>query len=90
MANHKSAIKRARQNLKRNERNRQQRSRMRTILKNTEAAIAQKDGEKAKTCLLDAVRILDKSASKGLIHKNKAARKKSILTKKVNRIAAGA
>ncbi len=90
MANHKSAFKRARQNLKRNERNRQQRSRMRTILKNTEAAIAQKDGEKAKTCLLDAVRILDKSASKGLIHKNKAARKKSILTKKVNRIAAGA
>jgi len=90
LANHKSAIKRARQNLKRNERNRQQRSRMRTILKNTEAAIAQKDGEKAKTCLLDAVRILDKSASKGLIHKNKAARKKSILTKKVNRIAAGA
>jgi len=90
LANHKSAAKRARQNLKRNERNRQQRSRMRTILKSAETAIAQKDGEKAKTCLLDAVRILDKSASKGLIHRNKAARKKSILTKKVNRISAGA
>lgn len=90
MANHRSAIKRARQNLKRNERNRQQRSRMRTILKNAEAAITQNDEEKAKTCLADAVRILDKSASKGLIHKNKAARKKSILTRKVNRIAAEA
>ncbi len=90
MANHKSAIKRARQNVKRNERNRQQRSRMRTILKCAETAIAEKNEEKAKTCLLDAVRILDKSASRGLIHRNKAARRKSILTKKVNRIAVGA
>ncbi len=90
MANHKSAMKRARQNIKRNERNRQQRSRLKTTLKQLEEAIAENNSEEAQSRLLVSVRLLDKIASKGLIHKNKAARKKSNLTKKVNQLAAGA
>lgn len=90
MANHKSAIKRARQNTKRNERNRQHRSRLKTTLKQLEEAISEKNSEEAQSRLLVTVRLLDKIASKGLIHKNKAARKKSNLTKKVNQLAAGA
>lgn len=90
MANHKSAMKRARQNIKRNERNRQQRSRLKTTLKHLEEAISENNAEEAQSRLLTTVRLLDKSASKGLIHKNKAARKKSNLTKKVNQLAAGA
>ena len=90
MANHKSAMKRARQNVKRNERNRQQRSRLKTTLKHLEEAISENNAEEAQSRLLTTVRLLDKSASKGLIHKNKAARKKSNLTKKVNQLAAGA
>jgi len=90
LANHKSAMKRARQNIKRNERNRQQRSRLKTTLKQLEEAIAENNSEEAQSRLLVSVRLLDKIASKGLIHKNKAARKKSNLTKKVNQLAAGA
>jgi small subunit ribosomal protein S20 len=90
VANHKSAIKRVRQNRKRNERNRQQRSKMRTLIKNVETALAEQNSEKAQTDLAAAIRILDKSASKGLIHKNKAARKKSALTRHLNRLAAQA
>ncbi len=90
MANHKSAIKRVRQNLKRNERNRQARSRMRTLIKKVERAVSSKNAEEAQNHLPDALRILDKSASKGLIHKNQAARKKSRLSRKVNGLAADA
>ncbi|MDX1764699.1 MAG: 30S ribosomal protein S20 [bacterium] len=90
MANHKSAMKRARQNIKRNERNRQQRSRLKTTLKHLEEAISEKNAEEAQNRLMATVRLLDKSASKGLIHRNKAARKKSNLTKKVNQLAAEA
>jgi len=90
LANHKSAIKRVRQNLKRNERNRQARSRMRTLIKKVERAVSSKNAEEAQNHLPDALRILDKSASKGLIHKNQAARKKSRLSRKVNGLAADA
>jgi small subunit ribosomal protein S20 len=90
LANHKSAIKRARQNIKRNERNRQQRSRLKTTVKHLEQAISDSNVEAAQERLLETVRLLDRSASKRLIHKNKAARKKSNLTKKVNGLAAGA
>lgn len=89
MANHKSAIKRAKQNEKRRLRNKDQRSKMKTVVKKVETAVTAGDSEAAKNELLAAIRILDKSASKKLIHKNKAARKKSALTRKVNRLAAG-
>jgi small subunit ribosomal protein S20 len=63
---------------------------MRTDIKKVEVAIASKDAEKAGGSLQDALRTLDKSASKGIIHKNQAARKKSNLTRKVNQLSAGA
>ena len=63
---------------------------MRTEVKKVEVAIASKDAEKAGGSLQDALRILDKSASNGIIHKNQAARKKSNLTRKVNQLSAGA
>ncbi len=90
MANHKSAIKRARQNTKRNERNRQQRSRLNTMVKKVTAAVSESDQEAAQQALGEALRTLDKSASRGLIHRNKAARKKSRLIRAVNKLTAGA
>ncbi len=90
MANHKSAIKRARQNAKRNERNRQQRSRLNTMVKKVTAAVSESNPETAQQALGKALRTLDKSASRGLIHKNKAARKKSRLARAVNKLTAGA
>ncbi len=63
---------------------------MRTQVKKVETAITSKDAEKAGSYLQEALRVLDKSASKGIIHKNQAARKKSNLTRKVNHLAAGA
>lgn len=90
MANHKSAMKRARQNEKRRIRNREERSKMKTVVKKVETAITQTDSETAGSHIQAALRTLDKSVSKGIIHKNKAARKKSILTRKVNRLASGA
>ena len=81
MANIKSAIKRNRQNIKRRLRNRQYRGSARSFIKR--ARIAMEDGEKemARTETLYAVRALDKAVSKGVIHKNNAARRKSRLMK---------
>lgn len=89
MANHKSAEKRASQNEKRRTRNRDHRSRMKTIIKKVETAVSAKESESAAGRLSAALRVLDKSASKGIIHRNKAARKKSRLTRKVNRLSSG-
>ncbi len=63
---------------------------MKTEIKKVETAIAAKDPENAGSYLQDALRVLDKSVSKGIIHKNQAARKKSNLTRKVNRLSAEA
>jgi len=63
---------------------------MRTLIKKVERAVSSKNAEEAQNHLPDALRILDKSASKGLIHKNQAARKKSRLSRKVNGLAADA
>jgi len=87
LANHASAIKRMRQSSKRALLNKQHRSRMKTQVKKVESLITEKDIEGAKTSLPGALRILDKSVTKGIIHKNNAARKKSALTKKVNQLA---
>ena len=84
MAQHKSAEKRARQSLKRRIADRQEKSGMKTLLKNVRA---EKDKAKASDALKQAVSTLDKLASKGLIHKNKAANQKSKLTKLVNKLA---
>ncbi len=85
MAQHKSAEKRARQSAKLREVNKQSKSEMKTLLKKVRG---EKDKEKAAASLKEAVSALDKLASKGLVHKNKAANQKSKLTKFVNKIGA--
>jgi small subunit ribosomal protein S20 len=83
MANHKSAIKRIRQTLKRQIHNRIYRSRARTFVKKARAALGKGNVETAKTAVQDAVRDLDRAASRGVIHKNNAARRKSRLMKQL-------
>lgn len=88
MLRHKSAIKRARQSEKRRLRNRARKTRMKTAIKAVEAAMATKNPELVMEKLREAMSIIDKTASKGTIHKNKAARKISRLHQKVNKFLA--
>ncbi|AVK84239.1 30S ribosomal protein S20 [Lysinibacillus sp. B2A1] len=81
MPNIKSAIKRVKVNAKANVANSQAKSAMRTTVKKAENAVAA-NAENAQELLQAAYKSLDKAASKGLIHKNAAARKKSRLAKK--------
>jgi small subunit ribosomal protein S20 len=82
MANIKSQIKRNRQNEAANERNKAVRSEVRTRTKRAEAAIA--SGEDAEAVTREAVKRIDEAASKGVLHKNTAARRKSRLVRKLN------
>ena len=85
MANTRSAKKRNRQDVKRNERNRSQRSKMRTAIKKvTGESDPTKAGEEFKT----TAALLDRLATRRLIHPNKAARKKSQLARAVKEKAA--
>ncbi|WP_199624618.1 30S ribosomal protein S20 [Paenibacillus alkalitolerans] len=90
MPNIKSAEKRAKQSEKRRLLNASQKSALRTAVKAAETATTHNDVDKAKETLLAATKKLDKAVSKGLIHKNAAARKKSRLAKKVNELSAQA
>ena len=83
MANIKSAIKRARQNVKRNALKSSQRAATRTAIKAVLSAIDENDKDTAKTALAKAEKTLDTMASKKVIKKNKASRTKSRLSKKV-------
>jgi small subunit ribosomal protein S20 len=83
MAQHKSAEKRARQNIKRHARNKASLTRMKTLIKNVRSAKDKTDGEAA---LKIAVKALDQLGAKGLIHKNKASNQKSALTKFVSKL----
>ena len=83
MAQHKSAEKRTRQNIKRHARNKAALSRVKTLIRNVRSA---KEKEKAAAALKLAVKTLDQLAAKGVIHKNKAANQKSSLTKFVTAI----
>ena len=88
MANIKSAIKRAKQNIKRRQHNASARSMYRTYVKNVLKAVATGNKEDALAAFTKAQPIIDKAAAKGLIHKNKAARVKSRLSAKVKALAA--
>lgn len=88
MANIKSAAKRAKIAKVRTLRNKSAMSRVKTSIKNVEAAVSEKDAAKAADTLKVAVKTIDSAASKGLLHKNNAANKKSRLTKMVNSISA--
>ncbi|MCS7458518.1 30S ribosomal protein S20 [Paenibacillus doosanensis] len=90
MPNIKSAIKRVKVSEKRRLRNASHKSALRTAVKSFETAAASNNVETAQAALIAASKKLDKAATKGLIHKNAAARKKSRLAKKLNAISAQA
>lgn len=84
----KSALKANRQNVKRREHNRQLRSRLRTALKAIRARLDANDIPGAKAALNSTVSIVDKMATRGIIHRNTAARYKSRLSARLSRPAA--
>ena len=88
MANHKSAIKEHRQSLKRRDRNRFQRARMRTAVKALRKSIEEGNQEDAKSLLPGVLSLVDRTAKLGAIKTNTASRTKSRLSLAVNRIAA--
>jgi small subunit ribosomal protein S20 len=81
MANIKSQKKRNITNAKRHERNKSVRAELKTRTKNAVSTIGTDDNDEAVRA---AIKRIDSAASKGVIHKNAAARKKSRLMKKVN------
>lgn len=87
MANIKSAIKRNKQNEKRRIRNRVYRGRARTLVNKAKVAI-DAGSESTEQDLRLAISALDKAATKGVIHKNNAARRKSRLMQKLNAVKA--
>jgi small subunit ribosomal protein S20 len=88
MANIKSQIKRNRQNAKRTERNKAVRSALKTSQKKVHTAVAAGDLEEAADHQRAAARELDKAASRGVVHKRTAARRKSRLARGLNRASA--
>ena len=88
MANrHPSAVKRNRQNKKRNLRNTMLRSALRTTIRRVTSAVARKDVPTAQAELPVAVRALGKATTKGIIHRNQASRRISRLTRRVAALA---
>ena len=83
MASHASALKAHRQSLKNREHNRQFRSRLRGALKSVRTAIAGNDLAGARTALKQTISLIDRMASKGIIHKNAAGRYKSRLQSRI-------
>ena len=79
MANIKSQIKRNKTNQKAQERNRAVKSEVKTAVRSAREAIASGDKDKATSAVKVATRKLDKAASKGVIHKNQAANRKSAI-----------
>jgi small subunit ribosomal protein S20 len=84
LAHHKSALKRIKQNKKKNARNKHVRSTLKTVIKKVREAVESKDLNAAKEALAAAVPVIDKTATKGVIHKASASRNVSRLTKLVN------
>jgi len=83
LANIKSQIKRNRQNEKRRVQNRIFRGRARTFVAKARTALDSGTGEETQAAVLKAVSELDRAATKGIIHKNNAARRKSRLMKRL-------
>jgi small subunit ribosomal protein S20 len=84
VANIKSQIKRVKTNAARTERNRAYKSELRTWIRKVRTAADAGDAEAAQAALVTASKKLDKAVSKGVIHANQAANKKSALAKRVN------
>ncbi|MBQ7617642.1 MAG: 30S ribosomal protein S20 [Desulfovibrio sp.] len=85
MANHKSAIKRHKQSLAQQARNRANRTRIKNAVKGVQNALRTEGVESARSKLVGATSVLAKAAQKGAIHWKKAARKVSRLARAVNR-----
>ena len=80
MASHASALKAHKQSLKNREHNRQFRSRLRSALKSIRTAVDGNDLTAARNALKQTISLIDKMASKGIIHRNAAGRYKSRLS----------
>ena len=87
MANSKSAEKRIRVSERRRQRNKPYRTAARTFVKKAEVTIAGGDADEAATAVGNAISMLDRVAGKGVIHKRNAARRKSRLMAKLNKLA---
>ena len=87
MANHKSALKRARQNEVIRIRNKSYKTSTKKAIKEVRVAVADGSAEEAREHLAKAVSIIQKTVSKGVIHKNQASRKISRLARQVNQIS---
>ena len=83
MANIKSQIKRNKTNEKAHERNKAVKSELKTAIRRTREAVSAGDKAKATEALVTATKKLDKAVSKGVIHKNQAANRKSAIASKV-------
>ena len=83
MANHFSALKRARQTEKRTTANRANKSRFRTALRKFRTALQSGDGAQAKASFGETVSLIDKAVKKGVIHKNTGSRYKSRLSARI-------
>lgn len=86
MANHKSAMKRDRQSRERRLRNRMNKSKMKTVVRQVEEALVAGSEDEARKALALAVPVIQKTAARGSIHKKTASRKVSRLTRRVNRM----
>jgi small subunit ribosomal protein S20 len=86
LANIKSQIKRIRTAERQHERNKGGRSELKTRVSKFNKAVESGEKDVAKTTLNAAVKCLDKAVTKGFIHKNNAANKKSSLTKRFNKL----
>jgi len=84
LANHPSALKRARQNEVRRVRNKSYKTRVKKAIKDVRTAIAAQSVDQAQKDFKEAVSVIQKSASKGVVHKNQASRKISRLARQVN------
>ncbi|CAN5570164.1 30S ribosomal protein S20 [soil metagenome] len=87
MANIKQQMKRVKTNAVRTERNRAHKSELRTWIRKFNAAQASGDAEATQVALRDASRKLDKAVTKGVLHKNKAANKKSAMAKQAAKLS---
>ena len=83
MANTRSAIKRMKQSEQRRQRNRAARSTIRSSVKTARTALAGKSSD-SRAAVQEAIRTLDRAVTRGVMHRNTAARKKSALARKLN------
>jgi small subunit ribosomal protein S20 len=90
VANHPSALKRHRQSEKRRVRNRTIKTRLRHLVRQVRAALSARNANAAVQSLAHATRALDKAVTKGVLHRNNAARKIARLTRAVTQLRAGA